>query len=240
MIFAAGLGTRLSPITDHKPKALVEVHGKPLLWYALQNVIKAGATRIVVNVHHFPEQIEHYLGNLNFENITICISDERDELLDTGGGLLKAAPFFDPGKPILIHNADVLTNCDLRLLVKFHQQNESLASLMVQNRKTNRYLLFDEDNKLCGWQNTSTGETKSAAVPQGELTQLAFNGVQILDYGILGLLGETRKFSITDGYLALAATHKISGYSQWQGQWFDVGTVQKLADAESHFKEIIN
>ena len=234
MIFAAGLGTRLMPLTAHVPKALVELKGQPLLWYALQNVIRAGATRVVVNTHHFSDQIAEYLNKQTFPGIEIAISDETDELLETGGGLLKAVPLFVPGNPILIHNADVLTNCNLSELVSAHTQSGALATLMVQQRKTDRYFLFDNNNQLAGWQNTKTGECQMATNPSST-EPLAFNGIQIVDYDICHQLGEIRKFSITKGYLDLAANHRIMAWKNWKGQWFDIGTIEKRQDAEHEF-----
>lgn len=239
IIFAAGLGTRLQPLTDHTPKALVQVQGKPLLWYAIQNVIKAGATRVVVNVHHFPQQVIDYVCSLSIDNVEFVISDERDCLLETGGGLLKAAPLFIPGHPILIHNADVLTRCDLSAMVTEHQKSGALATLMVAGRTTSRYFLFDTNKRLAGWQNVQTGQLKGVSQLEG-LTPLAFNGVHIVDYSILGMLGETRKFSITDGYIALAPAHKIIGWDNWQAQWFDVGTLEKLEKANSEFVQPVS
>jgi NDP-sugar pyrophosphorylase family protein len=235
MIFAAGLGTRLHPLTQSTPKALVKVQGQPLIWYAINNVVKAGATRVVVNTHHFASQIGDYLKTLSFTGVEILISDESDELLETGGGLLKAAPLFHPGLPILIHNADVLTNCNLNELVDLHTKSNALATLMVENRATSRYFLFDNENRLCGWQNTKTNEQIITSQSQTPLKQLAFDGIQIVDGAILQMLGEVRKFSITNGYLNLADKYPIIGWHQWQGQWFDVGTIEKWETANQQF-----
>ncbi|MFT3739204.1 MAG: sugar phosphate nucleotidyltransferase [Breznakibacter sp.] len=238
MVFAAGLGTRLQPLTDSMPKAMVKVQGKPLLHYAIQNVLKAGATRIVVNVHHFPRQIIDYIGQLHVREAEIFVSDETDMLLETGGGLLKAAPLFIPGKPILVHNADVLTNCNLSHLVAFHRQRNAMATLMVAHRDTQRYMLFDPvSSMLKGWINTQTGQLKGVVSPEN-YNYMAFNGIHLIDFGLLDLLGEVRKFSITDGYLQLANTLPIVGWSQWEGQWYDVGTLEKLRLAEHDFYQL--
>ena len=234
MIFAAGLGTRLMPLTANTPKAMVELNGKPLLWYAIQNVIRAGANRIVINTHHFSSQISNYTDNLSFPNVEILISDESDELLETGGGLLKAAPLFIKDAPILIHNADVLTNCDLYEMVQCHQKSNALATLMVQQRKTERYLLFNANNLLVGWENLKTGE-KIITSPSDEFHPFAFNGIQIVNYQITQMMGEIRKFSITHGYLDLAGQHPINGWSNWEGQWFDIGTIEKLQKAKQEY-----
>lgn len=160
MIFAAGLGTRLKPMTDTMPKALVPVGGKPLLAHVIERLQAAGYERLVINVHHFADQIERYLRvNQNF-GLDIAISDERELLLDTGGGLKKAAPLFDPDEPILIHNVDILDNVDYDWLYRQHQPDED-AVLLVSRRKTKRYLLFDSGMRLMGWTNIETGEVRS-------------------------------------------------------------------------------
>ena len=160
MIFAAGLGTRLKPMTDTMPKALVPVGGKPLLAHVIERLQAAGYERLVINVHHFADQIERYLRvNQNF-GLDIAISDERELLLDTGGGLKKAAPLFDPDEPILIHNVDILDNVDYDWLYRQHQSDED-AVLLVSRRKTKRYLLFDSGMRLMGWTNIETGEVRS-------------------------------------------------------------------------------
>jgi N-acetyl-alpha-D-muramate 1-phosphate uridylyltransferase len=227
MIFAAGLGTRLMPLTQNTPKAMVMVNNRPLLWYAIQNVLRAGATRIVVNVHHFSHQIIQYLNSEPFSGCDIVVSNESNELLETGGGLLHAADLFLKNKPILIHNADVLTNCDLTQLVKFHYSQNGLATLMVQHRQTSRFLLFDQSDCLKGWYNSHTGESKLTDYPNA-FKQLAFNGIQIVNYDLLNLLGTIRKFSITDGYLSICQNYNIIAWHHWQGQWFDIGTIEKL------------
>jgi len=235
MIYAAGLGTRLYPITESKPKALVEVKGKPLLWYAIQNVMAAGATNIVINVHHFANQVIECVATLSYKDVTFHISDETDELLETGGGLLKAAPLFIPDLPILIYNADVLTNCNMQSIRDIHLKSNAMATLMVQNRQTSRYFLFDDENRLSGWENKAKNE--EIIVRDGAtLHSLAFNGIHMVNYAILDLLGPIRKFSITNGYLELAADHQILGWDTWQGQWFDVGTIEKLETANNQFE----
>ena len=160
MILAAGLGTRLRPLTDTIPKALVPVQGKPLLAHVIERLQAAGYQRIVVNVHHFADQIEQYLRiNQNF-GLDIAISDERQQLLDTGGGLKKAAPLFDPDEPVLIHNVDILDNVDYEWFYRQHLPEED-AVLLVSRRDTKRYLLFDSAMRLMGWTNIETGEVKS-------------------------------------------------------------------------------
>lgn len=237
MIFAAGLGTRLFPLTNECPKALVPLHGKPLISYAIQKVVAAGATRVVVNVHHFASQVIDYLNQNPIAGVEYVVSDETGQLLETGGGLLKAKDLFLPHQPVLICNSDVITSVDLSELVDFHNQSGAMASLMVRYRPATRFFLFDDQNRLWGWENTQTGERKGSATKM-ELKQLAFCGIHIVDYSLLNLLGETRKFSIVDGYLGLMEKYRILGWEQWNGYWYDVGTVQKLAEAELQLKDL--
>ncbi|MDD3541727.1 MAG: sugar phosphate nucleotidyltransferase, partial [Petrimonas sp.] len=161
MIFAAGLGTRLKPLTDTMPKALVPVAGKPLLWHTIQKLKAAGFDEIIINVHHFAGQIRQYIQDNNRFGIRIEFSDETQALLDTGGGIKKASWFFDDEKPFLIHNVDILSDIDLQNLYHFHTNSNSVATLVVSERKTSRYLLFDKNNHLAGWINEKSGETKS-------------------------------------------------------------------------------
>ena len=154
MIFAAGLGTRLKPLTDDRPKAMVEVNGKPLIQHIIEKLTANGFDEIIVNVHHFAEQIIDFLHENNNFGIRIEISDERGMLLETGGGIKKAAHFFDDGKPFLVHNVDIFSNADLRELYNHHIESSSAATLLVSDRKSSRNLLFNDDMRLCGWQNT--------------------------------------------------------------------------------------
>ena len=161
MIFAAGLGTRLKPLTDNKPKALVEVGGKTMLELVILKLKEAGFNEIVINIHHFGQQIIDYLKANNNFGLTIHISDERDYLLDTGGGIKKATPFLMGNEPFLVHNVDIFSNVDLRQLYENHLKSGATATLLVSQRKTARHLLFNKENKLCGWHNNETGEVKS-------------------------------------------------------------------------------
>ena len=161
MIFAAGLGTRLRPLTDHTPKALVSVAGKPMLERVILRLKEAGFNDITVNIHHFGEQIIEFLRANNDFGITIHLSDERDMLLDTGGGIKKARPFLDGNEPFLVHNADILSDINLAELYRHHRESNAEATLLVSQRQTSRYLLLDDANRLHGWINKSTGETLS-------------------------------------------------------------------------------
>ncbi|HEY6913186.1 MAG TPA: nucleotidyltransferase family protein [Paludibacter sp.] len=234
MIFAAGLGTRLKPLTDNLPKALVPIAGKPLLEHVILKLKTAGFDEIIVNVHHFPDQIIDFLkANDNF-GIRIEISDERDLLLDTGGGIRKAAWFFDDGKPFLVHNVDILSNVDLKELYHQHLRTNSLATLVVSQRDTFRYLLFDDNLRLNGWINEKTGETKPAGLKKIEsYNKLAFSGIQVLSPQVFGLMENLApKFPIMDFYLSNTSTQTISGFVPLNYNMLDVGKLNVLDEAE--------
>jgi NDP-sugar pyrophosphorylase family protein len=226
MIFAAGFGTRLKPITDSKPKALVKIKGKPLLEITISKLIEYGFDEIIVNVHHLAEQIISFLKSCEF-NARIEISDERDKLLDTGGGLKKVKWFFDDGKPFLVHNVDIISDLNLGQMYKAHLQNKSLATLAVRNRESSRYFLFDEGKMLCGWENIKTNE-RIIVREQSNLTQFAFSGVQVIDPKIFEYFPEEERFSIVDVYLNAAKQEKILGYSDNSSNWTDVGRIEDL------------
>jgi len=231
MIYAAGLGTRLRPLTDNKPKALVEINGVTLLEHTINKLKAAGFDEIIVNVHHFAELVKNFLTQKNNFGIRIEISDESEQLLDTGGGLKKASWFFDDGKAFLVHNVDVVSDIDLK---KFHEsfsQTGALASLAVRNRATSRYFLFDDDLNLCGWKNTETGEIKTVKGEAGNLSPLAFSGIQMISPGIFSLINESGKFSITGLYLRLAEENTIKAYRHDDGFWIDVGKPESLTEA---------
>jgi NDP-sugar pyrophosphorylase family protein len=233
MIFAAGLGTRLKPVTDQLPKALVQVGGKTLLQHVIEKLVKAGFIEIVINVHHFPDKIVDFLvKNRNF-GITIHLSDESDALLDTGGGLLKAAEWLKGDEPFLIHNVDVISDLDLKLLFDFHVKENRLATLVVRNRPTNRYLLFNDKLRLIGWTDKSTGEIKQAvSFREEDALPLAFSGIQIINPEIFNLIRGRGKFSIIDAYLDLAGDYPVYGFQDDTSCWMDVGKAGQLKEAE--------
>ena len=222
MIFAAGLGTRLKPLTDTMPKALVPVAGQPLLWHVIMKLKGAGFERIVVNVHHFADQIIDYLhANDNF-GLDIRISDEREQLLETGGGIKKALPLFDPSEPILIHNVDILSNLDLNALPT------DAPLLVVSERKTKRYLQFDDTMRLIGWKNVETGEVKGC-----EGRSFAFSGIHLFHPSLSPLLADwPDRFPIMDFYLKACADHLIRGYEAHDLRLLDVGKLDTLHEAE--------
>ena len=223
MIFAAGLGTRLKPLTDTMPKALVPVGGRPLLWHVIMKLKDSGFERIVVNVHHFAQQIIDYLAaNQNF-GLDIRISDESEKLLETGGGIKKALPLFDPHSPILIHNVDILSNVDLS------QLDVDVPTLVVSERKTKRYLQLDESMRLIGWKNIETGEVKGR-----EGRSLAFSGIHVFHPSLFPLLNDwPERFPIMDFYLKVCAHHLVRGVEVKNLQLLDVGKLDTLEQAKS-------
>ncbi len=260
MIFAAGLGTRLAPITDTIPKALVDVGRKPMLQRVIENIKASGVSKMVINVHYLAQQIVDFLRDNNNFGIDITISDESDLLLDTGGGLLKAAPLLDGDEPILVHNVDILTDLDFKAMEAAHKESGALATLLVKDRKTSRYLLWDKQMRLRAWINTKTGQTipsgGSPAVSAGQqsLTPLAFSGIHIISPKILddlslyastlavecpaGDLGvDVSPFGIIPFYLDEALSGKdIHGYlSPTPYRWVDVGSHATLAQARALF-----
>lgn len=232
MIFAAGLGTRLSPLTDNKPKALVELAGKTLLERAISKLIALGVDRIVINVHHYADLIEKFLEENNNFGADIRISDERDGLLDTGGGLKKAADLFIPNSPILIYNVDILSSLDLRALLEVHDKSNALVSLLTRDRVSSRYLYFNKENQLTGWKNVATGEVKEVVSEMKNSKPLAFSGIQVINPRLFSMITEEGKFSIIDLYLRLAATEKILTCSDESHVWVDLGKPEQLEHAE--------
>ena len=242
MIFAAGLGTRLRPLTDHTPKALVSVAGKPMLERVILRLKEAGFNDITVNIHHFGEQIIEFLRANNDFGITIHLSDERDMLLDTGGGIKKARPFLDGNEPFLVHNADILSDINLAELYRHHRESNAEATLLVSQRQTSRYLLLDDANRLHGWINKSTGEVKPAGFDYRETKyrELAFGGIHIISPSLFHLMDDGQwdgKFSIIPFYLSACTKVHIQGYPLQGFRWFDIGKPETLAQAEEYYKQ---
>ncbi|MGC9331599.1 MAG: nucleotidyltransferase family protein [Bacteroidales bacterium] len=233
MIFAAGWGTRLQPLTNNKPKALVEIHGKPMLGHLIHKLARYGITDFVVNVHHFADQVESYLSTPEFDAYPICISDEREQLLDTGGGLQKARPLLRDDEPVLVHNVDVWHDIDIPYLLDYHNTRSSLATLAVSNRKTSRYLLFDKHKRLTGWKNRKTGELRMSHPDVLVSMQLAFSGIQVLSQDFLDMMEGKGKFSIIETYLNLAKDYDIHGWEHDPLLWLDVGKPESIRKANS-------
>jgi NDP-sugar pyrophosphorylase family protein len=238
MVFAAGLGTRLKPLTDKMPKALVPIAGKPLLYHVMNKLRAAGYSEFIVNVHHFPEQIRDYLAGTDFN---VRISDESSELLETGGGILHAEDLILPTEePFLVHNVDIVSNLDLAWL-REKTRLEALATLVVSDRSTRRYLLFDDDMRLVGWTDTSTGEVRSPhpGLDPSKYRKLAFAGVHNLSPRIFECMranGFTGRFPIMDFYLRVCALEPIFGVTPENLQLVDAGKLESLPKAEEIIK----
>ncbi|MBI3549180.1 MAG: nucleotidyltransferase family protein [Elusimicrobia bacterium] len=229
MILAAGVGSRLRPITDTRPKALVKVGGVPMLEIVLRRLMAAGVDGVIVNVHHFPEQIEAFLKERGNFGIRVELSREP-ELLDTGGGLKKASWFFDDGKPFFLHNVDAYTELDLAKMYAAHLAGGALATLAVAKRESGRYLLFDKDGRLRGRESAKGVEWAGAQVEAPE--KLAFNIVHVISPALFPKLTETGFFSIIDAYLRLAAQgERIQSFRADPYYWRDIGTPETLAKA---------
>ncbi len=232
MLFAAGLGTRLKPFTDHHPKALARVHGKTLLQWNIEYLQRFGIREVVVNVHHFADQIEQELHIHRGFGSKVHISDERDAVLETGGGLKKAQPFLEREEYFLVMNADVLTNLDLQRLMKAHHP-ENMATLAVMQRASSRHLLFDEEMTLCGWRNNTTGEEKTAIKKSG-VRPYAFSGIQVVTPKIFDM-PFNGKFSMIDMYLHFAKQGVVKGFDHSGDVFLDVGKPESLQKAAALF-----
>jgi NDP-sugar pyrophosphorylase family protein len=228
MILAAGVGSRLRPLTDTCPKALIEVNGTPVLEIILRRLIRAGVGEVIINVFHLAEQIIHFLETRNNFGIHIEISRET-ELLDTGGGLKKAAPFFSDGHPFILHNGDVLATLDLRTMLSHHNDYNNLATLYCGGRESIRCFLFDDNDRLCGWRSMPDGRTLWARGPISGARPLPFNGIHILSPSIFPQITEEGVFSINRTYLRLAGEGKsIQAFEAPGVFWRDIGRVEQL------------
>lgn len=238
LIFAAGLGTRLHPITLSKPKALVEVGGVPMLGHVIAKLKGAGITDLTVNAFHFAEQIIDYIRANNSFGIDIHISDERPTLLDTGGGILRARRWLEGSEPILVHNADIFTDFDIAPMLAAHESSRRDATLLAAPRKSSRYLLLDSEGRMQGWMNKTSGEVKPSGLSTDSLTPLAFGGVHIISPSILPLLADYGKevFSIVPFYIDFCKKLHITAYTPSQPyKWIDIGKPESLALARQLF-----
>jgi NDP-sugar pyrophosphorylase family protein len=240
MILAAGLGTRLKPLTDKTPKALVKIQGITLLELQIKKLKAEGFDKIIINVHHFAAQIFKFLKENNNFGCEIKVSDESNLLLETGGGLKKASHFFSDGKPFLVYNVDILSNIKLKKLFTAHKSSDSIATLAVQDRKSSRKFLFDKDNILCGWSNENTGEQIIARESESELGLLSFSGIQIIDPAIFKYFPDKDVFSLIELYLEAARHEKIKGFVHNKDEIIDVGKIENLKDAENFFEKFRN
>ena len=240
MILAAGLGTRLKPLTNSTPKALVKIKNHTLLELQIKKLKAEGFDQIIINVHHFADLIKKYLKQNNFFDCSIEISDESKKLLDTGGGLKKAAHFFSDGKPFLIHNVDILSNINLKKLVEVHLSSSSIATLAVQDRTSSRKFLFDKNLTLCGWMNEKTDEQIISKSKESDLSSYAFSGVQIVSPNIFKYFPDKDVFSLVELYLSAAKSETIKGYVHNEDEWMDLGKIENLNKAEKQFERFKN
>jgi len=238
MILAAGFGTRLKPITNNIPKALVKLGSTTLLEICIKKLKAQGISDIIVNVHHFAEQIKNFLAENNNFGLNISISDETEKLLDTGGGLKKAAWFFDDGKPFLLHNVDVISNINLKAFLNIHIISKAIVTLAVRKRKSSRYLLFNSEDILRGWKNVKTKEIVSSEDVKS-LKEYAFSGIHIIDQKIFSLMPDDKIFSMIDLYLEIMKSKNIYGYVNNDSFWMDVGNPESLKIAEENLKKFI-
>ena len=240
LIFAAGLGTRLKPITDSMPKALVPVAGRPMLEHVILHLKEQGFTDIVINIHYLGQQIIDFLQAHDNFGVNICISDERSEVLETGGGILKAADLLDDGEPFLVHKSDILTNIDLRTFYQQHIDSQADATLLVGHRDTSRYLIFDQTDTLCGWINKKTGEQKPEGFSYDPTLHeaWAFGGIHVISPTLLRYMREdgwSGKFSIIPFYLSVCHKARLMASPiQSDRYWFDIGKMETLQEAEEY------
>ena len=243
MILAAGLGTRLGALTHDRPKALVKLNGKPLLQHCIENLITNGFHHIVINVHHFGEQIINFVEHYNFD-AEIQISNERDLLMDTGGGIVKATPLFKGSKAVLVHNVDIISDVNLGEMSQQFLESEDDAWLLTQDRETNRKLLFDTENQLVGWMNKAEQKFKwvneeksdvSTSSTTLNLYEMAFSGLHFFRSDLFADF-EVKPQSVIDLYLKLAKTNRIISKPIQPSYWFDLGKPEQLQAAESYLK----
>lgn len=231
MILAAGLGTRLKPYTDDKPKALVQIGEYTLLEHTIFKLRENGFDEIVVNTHHFSQMVKDFLNSHDF-GVKIFISDETERLLDTGGGILKAANFLNGEEPFLVHNVDILTDIDLRLLYQSHSNTAAIATLAVSKRESSRVFLFNDELKLSGWKNNLTGKIIIPDSSRHPLTEYAFSGIHVISPEIFNLINSKGPFSIIDAYLSLCSKYDINGYDVGNNFVIDVGKPHNIPMAE--------
>lgn len=226
MIFAAGMGRRLGNITESLPKALVDINGKSTLHRAVERCTSYGFDDIIINVHHFADLVEEEVGNLNKKGFRVSVSDEREKLLENGGGLYKARDFFD-SKPFLLYNVDIISDFNIPSLYKLHLQKKGLATLAVRHRPGKRFLLIDNSDRVRGWRNIATGEMKPAGLNPEGLSELAFSSMHIVEPEIFKYMHEGI-YSMIDLYLNLVSQCEIYSQTHDEGYWIDMGTPESL------------
>jgi NDP-sugar pyrophosphorylase family protein len=236
LILAAGLGTRLHPYTLHAPKALVTVAGVTLLEHTITKLQSFGIHEFIINIHHFGEQIIDFLEQKNFFGAQILISDEREQLLDTGGGIKKALETLTTDENLLVHNVDIMHHYDLKKLMDQHSQSHAQVTLLTQQRNTSRYLLFDAADQLKGWLNQKTGETIPSNINPLAYKQLAYNGIHLVNQKALKYFPQEKSFPIIPVYLKMAQNEIIKSLEFEQEWWMDLGKPEALTEAENFLK----
>jgi len=239
MIFAAGLGTRLRPLTNDRPKALVEVKGVSLLEVNIKRLIRFGVKEIIINTHHFAGKIEEFIKQKSHFGIRIELSHEAERPLETGGGLKKAAWFFDDNQPFIVCNADILSNIDLKKMYDHHCTTDAMATYAIQQRDTSRYMLHDTDLRLGGWMNTKTKTVKISRAA-AELGMYSFSCFHVINPAIFETAPEEDYFSMIDWYLKIAHNHAVMGYRHDDDLWCDVGKPETLIEAEGIVAQLLN
>lgn len=227
MILAAGTGTRLRPLTDNKPKALIEVNNIAMLEHQINYLMFYGVNEIIINIHHFGEQIKNFINQKKF-NIRIEFSDELDQLLDTGGGLKKASWFFDDGKPFFLLGADIYTDLNLTDLLDYHKKFNPIATVAVKKRNSTRDFMIDENNILCGWRNNLTGEEIFSRKSDNRLTNYGFSVIHVINPDIFNLIEETEPFTMTSLYMRLVKNNIVMAYPHNQDEWFEFGRLENF------------
>ncbi len=236
MILAAGEGTRLRPMTNKIPKALIEIKGKTLLEHTISYLLYHGVDEIIINVHHLADQIKDFVRSRNNFNIRIEFSDETEKLLGTGGGLKKASWFFDSKESFFMTTADIITNHDLNKLYDYHMQTRALVTLALKSRQSTRELLLSEDYHLCGWKSNVTGEKKLVRDDEDIKYSIAFSGYQVINPAIFNKITEGDSFQVIDLYLRLAAENLINGFIQNDAFWMEFGRIQNFKKAKRSLK----
>ena len=232
IILAAGMGTRLKPLTDNTPKALVPFQGMPMVERIIRNLADAGVYDIMVNVHHFAGKVVEFLNNLVVEGVSLHISDESGELMDTGGAILQAREFLAGEEDFIVHNVDVFTNLDIGELIRNHRDGNALATLAVKKRPTSRSLLYDGTGSLCGWIHNETGEKRMVRSPSGSLEDFGNTCVQVINSEFLDFFPRTEPRSLTEMYLELAERNMIGAYAHNQDYWYDLGRYNNFIKAD--------
>lgn len=233
IILAAGLGTRLKEVTANKPKALIEVNGITMLENVIQKLKNQGINDFLINIHHFGQSIIDYLNDNDNFGVNITVSDEREQLLDTGGAILKAKNFIRGGEPVIVHNVDIISDISVQDLLKYHNTNNSVATLCVRKRNSGRGLLFNNNMHLVGWTNIKKQEFKWVKDNPTDYNLFAFSGIYMIAPNFADLITQTGSFSIIDTWLEIANDSVISGWVDTSPKWHDLGTIEKINIAEN-------